>query len=95
MRTNLKRRGGILALVVSMCVPGGVLQGAAAPFLQEQGATAASASDQDYSKNKPYHQGLREGQADKANNKDHSKNRRFKTGVDQKAYEAGYQKGRN
>ena len=36
-----------------------------------------------------------EGQADKAQSKDHSKGRHFKKDDDQKAYEAGYQKGRN
>ena len=77
-----------------MGIRGRMLHAIAAPFIQEQDATTASASGEEYSKSKPYRQGLREGQLDKANNKDHSKNTRFKTGEDQKAYEAGYQKGR-
>ena len=47
----------------------------------------------DYSKNKRYQQGMREGQSDHAHNLDHSKKRHFKKDEDQKAYEAGYQKG--
>jgi hypothetical protein len=58
-----------------------------------QDATRGSPIDE--AKSKPYQQGLREGHADKAKNKDHSKKRRYKTGEDQKSYEAGYQKGRN
>jgi len=61
------------------------VQAVAAPFFQDQ---------QDYSKNKTYQQGVREGQADRAHNRDHSKKRSFKKDEDQKAYEAGYQKGR-
>jgi hypothetical protein len=59
------------------------LQASAAPFFQ----------DQDYSKNKTYQQGLREGKSDGAHHKDHSKKRHFNRDEDQKAYEAGYQKG--
>jgi hypothetical protein len=47
----------------------------------------------DYSKTKQYQQGVREGQDDHAHNKDHSKKRHFKKDEDQRAYEAGYQKG--
>ena len=36
---------------------------------------------------------MREGQDDHAHNRDHSKKRHFKKDEDQKAYEAGYQKG--
>ena len=61
-------------------------------------ATGLSASpyqehDKDYSKTKQYQQGVREGQDDHAHQKDHSKKRHFKKDEDQKAYEAGYQKG--
>jgi hypothetical protein len=51
------------------------------------------AQTQDYSKNKTYQQGVREGKDDKAHNRDHSKKRHFKKDEDQKAYEAGYQNG--
>jgi hypothetical protein len=47
----------------------------------------------DYSKTKQYQQGVREGKDDHAQSKDHSKKRHFKKDEDQKAYEAGYQKG--
>lgn len=55
----------------------------------------ASAQEKDYSKTKQYQQGMREGQSDHTRNRDHSKKRHFKKDEDQKAYESGYQKGRN
>jgi hypothetical protein len=58
------------------------------------GGVALQADDaKDYSKTKQYQQGVREGQSDHAHNLDHSKKRHFKKDDDQKAYEAGYQKG--
>jgi hypothetical protein len=59
------------------------------------GVSAAPFQDnaKDYSKTKQYQQGVREGQDDHAHNKDHSKKRHFKKDEDQRAYEAGYQKG--
>jgi hypothetical protein len=58
------------------------------------GGVALQADDaKDYSKTKQYQQGVREGKDDHAHNKDHSKKRHFKKDDDQKAYEAGYQKG--
>jgi hypothetical protein len=57
------------------------------------GIGAVQAQDPDYSKNKRYQQGMHEGQYDHAHNLDHSKKRHFKKDDDQKAYEAGYQKG--
>lgn len=59
------------------------------------GSAAAQTPDQDYSKNKTYQQGMRDGKADHASNRDHSKKRHYKKDEDQKAYEAGYQKSRN
>src|SRR5580704_1699711 len=47
MRTNLKRCARMLAVVVGVGVCGGMLQAVPAPFLHEQDATAASASDED------------------------------------------------
>jgi hypothetical protein len=83
MRMNLIQC--IWVLVVAVGIGGGTVQVVAAPFFQGH--------DQDYSKNKTYQQGVREGEADHAHNRDHSKKRQFKKDEDQKAYEAGYQKG--
>jgi hypothetical protein len=84
MRINLKRCCSVLAVAVGLGMSGGmVVQAVAAPFFQ----------DQDYSKTKTYQQGVREGNNDRAHNLDHSKKRHFKKDEDQKAYEAGYQKG--
>jgi hypothetical protein len=58
----------------------------AAPLFQDQAP--------DYSKNKTYQQGMRDGKSDHDANKDHSKKRHYKKDDDQKSYEAGYQKGR-
>ena len=86
MRMNLKRCVGVLAIAVGMGITGGVVQAVAAPFFQDH--------EQDYSKNKTYQQGMREGRSDHARSLDHSKKRHFKKDEDNKAYEAGYQKGR-
>jgi hypothetical protein len=86
MRMNSRRLIGVLALAVGIGISGGTVQAVAAPFFQDH--------DQDYSKNKTYQQGMREGHDDQAHNRDHSKKRHFKKDEDQKAYEAGYQKGR-
>jgi hypothetical protein len=76
---------GVLAVVSGMGITVGAAQAAGAPFFQDQGP--------DYSKNKRYQQGMQEGKADHTRNLDHSKKRHFKKDDDQKAYEAGYQKG--
>jgi len=57
------------------------------------GITLQAQDAKDYSKTKQYQQGVREGKDDHAHNKDHSKKRHFNKDDDQKAYEAGYQKG--
>jgi hypothetical protein len=49
--------------------------------------------EQDYSKNKNYQLGMREGRDDSAHNRDHYKKHHFKKDEDQKAYESGYQSG--
>lgn len=85
MRMNLKRFAGILAMAAGICIGGASVQAVAAPFFQNQAP--------DYSKNKTYQQGMREGKDDQAHNRDHSKKRHFKKDEDQQAYEAGYQKG--
>ena len=86
MRVKSKRYVWVLAIAGVIGVGGGSLQAVAAPFFQQGQAP-------DYSKNKRYQQGMREGKDDHAHNKDHSRKRQFKNPDDQKAYEAGYQKG--
>jgi len=83
---NLRQSVGVLALAVGIGISGGAVQAVGAPLFQDH--------DQDYSRNKTYQQGMREGKADQARNRDHSKKRHYKKDEDQKAYEAGYQKGR-
>jgi hypothetical protein len=83
MKMNLRHGVWVAAVVAGLGIGGFALQAVAAPF-----------QDQDYSKNKTYQQGLREGHADQVRKLDHSKKRHFKKDEDQKAYEAGYQKGR-
>jgi hypothetical protein len=85
MTLNLKR--GVLILVTALGVGASIIPAVAAPFFQDHD------HDQDYSKNKKYQQGMREGQDDRTHNRDHSKKRHFKKDEDQKAYESGYQKG--
>jgi len=58
----------------------------ASPLPQEQ-------HEQDYSKNKNYQIGLRDGKDDQVHSKDHSRKRKFKKDEDRKAYESGYQQG--
>jgi ribosome modulation factor len=87
MRVNLKQCIWVLAVALGTGITAGTVRAAASPSSQEQ------PHDQDYSKNKMYQQGLREGRDDRAHNKDHSKKRHFKKDEDQKAYEAGYQQG--
>jgi hypothetical protein len=86
MKTNLKRCAGVLAVAMGVGIGPGAVQAVAAPFFQNQ--------TPDYSKNKTYQQGMREGKDDQTHNRDHSKKRHFKKDEDQQAYEAGYQKGR-
>ena len=84
MRMSFRRCVGVLALTVGMGIGGvATVQAAGVPFFE----------DQNYSTNKTYRQGMREGKSDGAHHKDHSKKRHFNKDEDQKAYEAGYQKG--
>jgi len=91
MRMNFQHCVRVLAVTAGIGIGGGALQAIAAPVFQDQDQTKNK--DQDYSKNKRYQQGMREGQNDHAHNRDHSKKRHFTKDEDQKAYEAGYQKG--
>ena len=86
MRTNLRQYVRVMAVAVGMSVSGGLaLQASGAPLFQDH--------DQDYSKNKNYQTGMKDGRDDAAKNRDHYKKRHFKKDDDQKAYEAGYQQG--
>jgi hypothetical protein len=84
---NLRQYVWILAMALSIGIAGGAVRAAVPPSPQEQ------AQNHDYSKNKRYKQGLREGKNDGKRNLDHSKKRTFKKDQDQKAYETGYQEG--
>ena len=86
MKTNLRHGISVLAVAVGISVIGVTIPAVAAPFFQDH--------EQDYSKNKTYRQGMRDGQYDHARNKDHSKKRHYKKDEDQRAYESGYQKSR-
>jgi hypothetical protein len=86
MKMNLRQGIWVLAVAVGIGVGGVAAPAAGAPFFQDH--------QQDYSKNKTYQVGVRDGQSDHAHNKDHSKKRHFKNDDDHKAYESGYQKGR-
>jgi len=86
MKTNFRNFGGMLAVSAGLALSGIAAPATAAPMFQDQA--------RDYSKNKTYQQGVREGKDDKVHSRDHSKKRHFKKDEDQKAYEAGYQQGR-
>jgi hypothetical protein len=81
---NVKQCVWIMAMALAIGISGGGARVAASP--QEQ-------HDQDYSQNKNYKIGMRDGRDDFAHNRDHYKKRNFKKDEDQKAYEAGYQSG--
>ena len=84
MRMNSKCCVWVVTIAVGLGISGGAVLAVASPFQNH---------DPDYSKTKTYQQGVREGKDDHAHNRDHSKKRHFKKDEDQKAYEAGYQKG--
>jgi len=93
MKINLRNWTMAAALGVGMA--GGAAHTVAAPFFQERDHRQRDEQqhEQDYTKNRNYQQGMREGRDDNARNRDHSKKRHFKKDEDQRAYEAGYQKG--
>ncbi len=86
-RMKVRRCIWVLAAVLGAGIGVGAVPAMAAQSSQDH------AHDQDYSKNKNYQTGMRDGKNDKAHHKDHSRNRKFKKDDDQKAYEAGYQMG--
>jgi hypothetical protein len=87
MRMNLRPGVWVLAAALVIGITGGTVRAAASQSSQDHAQT------QDYSKNKNYQVGMRDGKDDKAHNKDHSRKRKFKKDDDQKAYETGYQQG--
>jgi hypothetical protein len=93
MKMNFQHCVRVLAVVVGFGINGGALQAVAAPLMQDHDQDSSQNKEKDYSKNKRYQQGVREGQTDHAHNRDHYKKRHFAKDDDQKAYEAGYQKG--
>jgi hypothetical protein len=87
MQMNFKPYVWVLAVVVGAGITGSAVRTLASPGMGGQ------AQSQDYSKNKRYQQGMREGKDDKAHSRDHSRKRHFTKDEDNKAYEAGYQQG--
>jgi len=87
MRMNFKPWVWVLAVVVGMGIVGSTIRAMASPPMN------AAGQDQDYSKNKRYQQGMREGKNDKAHKRDHSRKRHFNKDEDNRAYEARYQRG--
>lgn len=88
MRLNFKLYTWVLAAAVSAGLVGGTARAVAFPAMNGQ-----DHEEHDYSKNKNYQLGMREGKVDKVRNRDHYKKRRFKRDEDRQAYEAGYQRG--
>jgi hypothetical protein len=87
MRISFKPSVLALAVVLGTGIMGTTVRAVASPAMN------AAGEDQDYSKNKRYQQGVREGQDDKAHNRDHSRKRHYGKDEDNKAYESGYQHG--
>jgi hypothetical protein len=86
VRINLKHVVWIAVLTLGIGITGGMVRVAASPSPQDQ-------HDQDYSRNKNYQQGMRDGRDDNAHKRDHFKKRKFKKDDDQRVYEIGYQFG--
>jgi len=86
MGLRIKQCVWIVAMSLCIGITGGAVRVAASPLPQEQ-------HDQDYSRNKNYKTGMRDGRDDTAHNRDHSKKRKFKKDGDRRAYEAGYEAG--
>jgi len=88
MTKNFRHYVGALAITAGLAFGVSAVQAAGAPFDDHD-----SNHEPDYSKNKRYNLGMREGRDDHAHNRDHYKKRHFAKDEDQKAYESGYQKG--
>jgi hypothetical protein len=97
MKLNLRHGVWVLAVGVGIAISAGTVHSVAAPLLQDRDREQQQQQqqhEQDYSRNKNYQQGMREGKSDFAHHMDHSKKRHYKKQEDGRAYEAGYQKGR-
>ena len=95
MKMNLRHGVWVLAVGVGIAISAGTVHAVAAPLLQDREQQQQQQQhEQDYSRNKNYQQGMREGKSDFAHHMDHSKKRHYKKQEDGRAYEAGYQKGR-
>jgi hypothetical protein len=100
MRMSFKHGVWILTLAVGMGI-GGATLAVGSPLAQDHDRDSNSSADrrdarddhQDYSKNRTYQQGVRDGRYDHARNWDHSRKRHFKRDQDRRAYEAGYRYG--
>jgi hypothetical protein len=88
LRINLKQCVWVAAMALGLGTTGGAARLVASPTPQEH-------HDEDYSKNKNYETGMRDGRDDQAHNRDHYKKRHFKKDDDHNAYEAGYQAAHN
>jgi hypothetical protein len=88
MRVPMNLKESVLIMALAFGLAGITARATALPASQDQ------AQMHDYSKNKNFQVGMRDGKDDKQHNKDHSRKRNFKKDEDQKAYESGYQSGR-
>jgi hypothetical protein len=88
LNRNLKKCAWVAVLAMGIGITGGAMQLVASPTPQEH-------HDEDYSKNKNYQMGMRDGRNDEMHKRDHYKKHNFKKDDDRNAYEAGYQAGHN
>ena len=86
-----KKMAGLLVIVSAVVFSGEVTRAVA----QDESRARTEQGDRgpDYTSNKNYQLGDRDGQDDYKHKRDHSKKRHFKNDDDQKAYESGYQHG--
>jgi hypothetical protein len=89
-RINLKQGASLAALVLAFGLVGSSAR-AATPAMPKEHHDQRG---QDYTNNKNYEKGVREGRDDYSRNRDHFKPRKFKSEEDARAYEIGYQLGR-
>jgi hypothetical protein len=93
LRNDLKKYAWVAALTFGIGIAGGATRVNAFPVPQDH--HDMDHHDDDYSKNKNYQLGMRDGRDDQAHNRDHYKKRHFKKDDDHNAYEAGYQAAHN
>lgn len=85
---NFKPYVWVLGAMLGTAIAGGPMRAVAASAMNSAG------QHQDYSNNKRYQQGVRDGKYDRAHHKKHSRRRHYKKAEDQRAYEDGYRHGR-